>query len=226
MRCCRRQQKPCFREDLLISRCKAGYTINSQGSILESLSSYQPWIGRYASLTASSRLRLGGATCKASSNMQVLGNSQASKSRQSKQVGQAPSYICLSAQVCTGISAVSAAKACNRAPAERLLLVRARHDGPARRCFRLCCLGQATGCLNEQRRASRASTRLQLKSRTWHKHNLRLQGATHGSKLKAQSKETQMSKQRLRCLWMRWVCSCRSSVCEGWTRWAKLRLDG
>lgn len=87
----------------------------------------------------------------------------------------------LSAHVCTGMPAVPAVKPCNSALTEILLLA-ARHDGAVRRCFRLCCLGQTTGCLKEHVRASRASTRLQLKSRTWHKHNLVLQGAMRGSK--------------------------------------------
>lgn len=98
---------------------------------------------------------------------------------------RASTFRCQRAQACTGMSAVPAAKICNRALADRLLLVGALRQF-CKVMFQIVesRLVRATGWLSSQNvnRASRASTRVQLESRTWHRSNFALQGALRGSK--------------------------------------------
>lgn len=107
---------------------------------------------------------------------------------------RASTFKCQCAQACTDSSAVPAAKICNRALADRLLLA-----GALRQLCKVMFqivesrLVRATGWLSSQdvNRASRASTRVQLESRTWHRSNSTLQGALRGFK----QGESQIAKQ-------------------------------
>jgi hypothetical protein len=97
---------------------------------------------------------------------------------------RACTFIYHPAQACTGTSAVPAR---NRALAARLLLA----NTVRRLCTELLqiavsCLVRATRCLSalENKYSAgppRASTRVQAKSRAWHKSNFALQGALRGS---------------------------------------------
>ena len=93
------------------------------------------------------------------------------------------------------------------------------------------CLVRATRCLSALENKyspgpTRAFTRVQVKSRAWHKSSFALQGALRGSsKERVKLSDCQMvARQRLRCPLRCMRCCSSLGVNEAWTVWA-LRFE-